>query len=108
MESCECGALLAFSPDGTHFIGCYEAAERRVERQLRRELIASLVTRLEQGRSLGLCEQLAQALGYKVVVQPGMVQLDKLESPVLAVYFQIDALIEDMLEEGKRCLDGKP
>jgi len=103
MESCECGAPLAFSPDGVYCIGCSEAAERRVERQLRRELIPSLVTRLEQERSFELCEQLAQALGYEVVVQPGMVQLDKPESPVLAVYFQMDALIEDVLEEGKHC-----
>jgi len=104
MEYCECGASLAFSPDGVHCVGCSEAAER----QLSRELIASLVTRLEQERSLGLCEQLAQALGYEVAVVPGMVQLDKPESPLLSVYFQLDALIEDMLEEGKRCFDGKP
>ena len=108
MESCECGAPLAFSPDGMHCIGCSEAAERRVERQLSRELIASLVTRLEQERSLGLCEQLARALGYEVVVQPGMVQVDKPESPLLSVYFQVDALIEDVLEEGKHGFDGKP
>ena|SRR5258708_35133347 len=108
MEYCECGAPLAFSPDGVHCVGCSEAAERRVERQLRRELIASLVTRLEQERSFGVCEQLARALGYEVVVQPGMVQLDKPESPLLSVYFQVDALIEDVLEEGKHCFDGKP
>jgi hypothetical protein len=108
MEYCECGAPLAFSPDGMHCVGCSEAGERRVERQLRRELIASLVTRLEQERSFGVYEQLAQALGYEVVVQPGVVQLDKPESPVLGVYFQIDALIEDVLEEGKHSLDGKP
>ena len=108
MESCECSTPLAFSPDGVHCFGCSEVAERRVERQLRRELILSLVTRLEQERSLELCEQLARALGYEVVVQPGMVRLDKPESPVLSVYFQMDALIEDVLEEGKRCFDGKP
>ena len=108
MESCECGAPLAFSPDGVHCVGCYEAAQRRVERQLRRELIPSLVTHIEQERSFELCEQLARALGYEVVVQPGMVQVDKPESPVLAVYFQLDALIEDLLQEGKHCVDGKP
>jgi hypothetical protein len=108
MEYCECGAPLAFSPDGVHCVGCSEAAERRVERQLSRELIASLVTRLEQERSLGLCEQLARALGYEVVGTSGMVQLDKPESLVLAVYFQLDALIEDVLEEGKHCVDDKP
>jgi hypothetical protein len=108
MESCECGAPLAFSPDGVHCVGCSEAAERRAERQLRRELIPSLVKRLEQARSSGLCEHLVQALGYEVVVQPGMVQLDKPESHLLAVYFQVDALIEDLLQEGKHCFDGKP
>jgi hypothetical protein len=107
MEYCECGAPLAFSPDGVHCVGCFEAAERRAERQLRRELIPALVMRLEQERSFELCVQLARALGYEVVVHAGMVQLDKPESPVLAVYFQMDALIEDVLEEGKRCADGK-
>ena len=108
MESCECGAPLAFSPDGVHCVRCSEAAERRAERQLHRELIPSLVTRLEQERSFGVREQLALALGYEVVVQPGMVQLDKPESPLSAVYFQVDALIEDLLQEGKHCFDGKP
>jgi len=107
MEYCDCGAPLAFSPDGVHCVGCSEAVECRAERQLRRELIPALVSRLEQERSFEFCVQLAQALGYEVVVHAGMVQLDKLESPVLAVYFQMDALIEDVLQEGKRCAHGK-
>lgn len=32
MEYCNCGAPLAFSPDGVHCVGCYEARERRLER----------------------------------------------------------------------------
>ena len=62
------------------------------------------MVRLEQERSYALCEQLAHALGYEVVAKPGMVQLDKPGSPLLAVYFRVDALIDDMLEEGKALL----
>jgi len=104
MEYCACGAPLAFSPDGVHCVGCAEAAACRAERELHREEIAALVVRLEQERSYALCEQLAQALGYEVVATPGMVQFDKPGSPLLAVYFRVDALIDDVLEEGKALL----
>ncbi len=60
-----------------------------------------LVDRLEREHSYVWCIQLAHALGYKIGGENGSVWVDNPVSPFKFYYFQIDALIADLLRDAR-------
>jgi len=69
---------------------------------MERGVLAELIRRLEGERSYELCVELAGFLGYGISGEPGSVQVDLPHSPVLSVYFSVDALVEDLISDARR------
>ena len=69
--------------------------------------LALLVGRLERERSADACIRVVQALGYGLVVEPGRMQLEVPGSRFVSVYFQLDALVDDVLAAGRSALGWK-
>jgi len=69
--------------------------------------LALLVGRLERERSADACVRVAEALGYGLAVEPGSMHLEGPRSRFLSVYFQLDALVDDVLAAGRSALGWK-
>ncbi len=78
----------------------------RKKQKLDRKGVELLVSRLAYAREYEMALQLALALGYRVSGNEDAVQLNRWGDRLMAVYFQHDALIDDLLQEGRGVLNG--
>jgi hypothetical protein len=67
-----------------------------------KEVLLGLISCLEQERSYERCIELASALGYEISGEPGEVWVDKPDSPLLSLWFSMDALIEELIGDARR------
>jgi hypothetical protein len=70
------------------------------------EVLARLVTRLEHERSLAAFIQFGEALRYTVQVEEDVVWVDHPLSRWMAIYFQTETLVADLLGTGKAELEA--
>lgn len=66
------------------------------------DAVMALIERLEQEHSYECCCELARTLGYQISGEPGCVQVHIPHSRLFGVYFSMDALIKDVLDNARQ------